>query len=300
MNHLNNTAHNTEDKKLARLLLQYIDLTCLDDNANKAQVVSLCQQAYTAYGQVAAICIWPQFVEIAKQEIAQQAQLQQKKPIPIATVANFPSGQQALAITQQEITNALAAGADEIDIVIPHHLLLQGKPEACLSYLKACCLHNRQQAERNKRSPAVIKFILESGALAGPAGHHTATVDNLIAQASQLAIAAGADFIKTSTGKITTGATPAAAEKMADAIAQQHSISDKKPGDESVVKPSDAAIEQKKTVGLKVSGGVSSFNDAKEYHHILCHALGKDHLSTNEFRIGSSGLLAKLMAMLDA
>ncbi len=180
----------------ARRTLALLDLTDLAETSTDAAVQALCARSLTPAGPVAAVCIWPQFVEIAKDALA-------ATPVAVATVINFPSGDADLPEVLAATTMALAKGADEIDLVLPWKALKAGN-----SALAAAMV----AATRQRVGAGLLKVILETGELGEPA---------LIKTAALLAIDNGADFIKTSTGKTAISATPEAARIMLEAIRER-------------------------------------------------------------------------------
>jgi deoxyribose-phosphate aldolase len=175
-------------RRTARRVIPVLDLTNLEEGCDEAAVRGLCEKARTRFGPVAAVCLWPRFVPLAKVALA-------GADIRVATVANFPDGAADPAAAAREIAEAVAAGADEIDVVYPF-----AAPDAGAALVRAC----RVAAGRK-----LLKVILETGRL-GDAG--------AIRQAASVAIDSGADFVKTSTGKREPGATPAAARAICEAI----------------------------------------------------------------------------------
>ena len=180
-------------KAVAKRAIACLDLTNLNDDCTEADVMALCERAQTPHGDTAAICIWPQFVAAAKTKLG-------SSPIRIATVVNFPSGMDdaddVMALTEQ----AVADGADEIDMVIPYPKLIEGHEQD----VSALVARVRQSA-----NGALVKAILETGMLKEP---------DRITKAASLAIEGGAHFIKTSTGKVTINATLTSARLMLEAI----------------------------------------------------------------------------------
>jgi len=238
----------TENVIDAASLLALVDLTSLNSNDTDQTIIDLCSRAITSNGTVAAVCIYPQFITLAKQQL-------QATAIKVATVVNFPSGEQDLATTQTEIAVALAAGVDEIDVVAPYSYYLNGNRASAQQYLKSCRMACGDGV--------LLKVILETGALETP---------ELIAAASQDAIDAGADFIKTSTGKIAVGATLDAATTMLKTI--------KSSG---------------KAVGFKASGGIATRADAEAYYKLAANILGEQWISPRTMRFGASRLLNDLI-----
>jgi deoxyribose-phosphate aldolase len=227
-------------------LIPLIDLTCLDEQATESTIEQLCAKAITPFGPVAAVCIYPQFISLARQGLAGSS-------VAIATVVNFPHGSDALKTVLTDIENAISSGATEIDVVIPYHFYLSQERTKVQTFLNAC----------RKTCSVKLKTILETGAL------HSA---ELIAIASADAIDAGVDFIKTSTGKIPTGATPDAAAIMFASI--------------KLVKNS--------STGFKASGGIRHINQAMHYLELATTILGENWISPETFRFGASSLLDEI------
>ena len=178
----------------SRLALQLVDNTLLSENTTADDVKALCGASCTAFGQVAAVCVFPAFVSLARE-------LLQGSGVKVATVVNFPHGSDEPAAVAAAIDKAGEQGADEIDVVLPWRALLAGDQAEALQLVQAA---RRACADR-----MALKVIIESGELQEPAQ---------IARASALAIEGGADFIKTSTGKTAIHATPEAARVMLTSI----------------------------------------------------------------------------------
>ncbi|HWH82774.1 MAG TPA: deoxyribose-phosphate aldolase [Burkholderiaceae bacterium] len=232
--------------------LACLDLTSLNDADTEADVVKLCARAQGPHGPVAAVCVWPRFAALARRELP--------AGIAVAAVANFPDGSADSARAVRDARAIVDAGAQEVDVVLPFAALQRGDERAVAELLAAV---------RAACSTLVLKVILETGVLADEA---------LIARASQLSLAAGADFLKTSTGKTPVSATPAAARTMLAAIAAD---------------PRGAA-----RVGFKASGGIRTVADAAVYLALCEQALGADALTPRRFRIGASSLLNDIEAVL--
>jgi deoxyribose-phosphate aldolase len=183
-----------DDHYWAERLLGLIDLTSLNSNDDAAAVSSLAALASTKAGRVAALCIWPRFISVARSSLAGTG-------VPIAVVTNFPAGESDVAAAANETAAAVAEGADEVDVVFPYRALLGGDSATPLALVRAC---------RAACGPKLLKVILETGQL-GSAEH--------IRHAAELAVEGGAHFLKTSTGKTQPGATLAAATVLLDVIA---------------------------------------------------------------------------------
>jgi deoxyribose-phosphate aldolase len=243
-----------DSSQLARLALRCLDLTSLKDDDTPASIEALARRARTRHGTPAALCVHAPFVPAARRGLIEAG----LNAVRIATVVNFPRGESATDDVVREIRDALAAGADEIDAVFPWRALQAGDAR-CGAELVAHC--------REACAGVTLKVILETGELREP---------RLIRQASDIALAAGADFLKTSTGKVPVNATPEAVSLMLDAI-REHGAS----------------------VGLKVAGGVSTLTDVQTYVALAAAVYGVDGLSPHTLRFGASGLLPVLLAALD-
>lgn len=236
----------------AAVALSLLDLTNLKDDCTPQAIVELCAKAQTIYGHTAAICIWPRFVAQAREILGADSSVR------IATVVNFPSGELSIAEVVAETLGAIADGANEIDLVIPYKKLMAGDESAVTEMVEAV---RTACGER-----ALLKVILETGELRDA---------GLIRRASELAIAAGADFIKTSTGKVATNATLEAADIMLLAIR-----------------------DSRRKVGFKPAGGVSSVADAALYLRHARTIMGDDWVMPSTFRFGASGLLDDILSIL--
>lgn len=233
---------------IAKQIIPLIDLTSLNDTDDVSTITALCEKAITPMGAVAAVCIYPQFIAYAKAALEDQA-------VKIATVANFPGGNFRPSMVIHEIVSVVRAGADEVDVVIPYYAYLQEQPATIEVFIDTC---------KRACQQAKLKVILETGALKQP---------NFIAQASQTAIEAGADFLKTSTGKVEVGATLEAAAIMLLTIKQNPN----------------------KQVGFKASGGIRTPQQAASYLKLAELIMGKEWISPSTFRFGASGLLDALL-----
>ena len=235
----------------ARRGIAALDLTNLDDGCDVAAVAALCRRARTPHGPVAAVCLWPRFVTQARRELAGSG-------VRIATVVNFPSGEEPPKYPVADTVRALADGADEIDMVVPWRRLVAGHAAAVtdsVRAIKAAC------------GPATLKAILETGEIRDPAR---------IRRAAEAALEGGADFLKTSTGKVPVNATPEAAEILLLAIRESGGAA-----------------------GLKAAGGVRTTADAASYLALCDRLMGEGWATPRHFRIGASGVLTALLATLD-
>jgi deoxyribose-phosphate aldolase len=231
---------------LVQLIVGLVDLTSLNTTDTEADMAALCERATSPYGHVAAVCVYPAFVRLVADNFA-------GTEIKTATVVNFPSGDEPLESVLVAINDALEDGANEIDVVFPYKRYLAGDKEYAQSFVSTC-----KTACGDK---ALLKVILETGVLKDP---------DVIAAASKDALTAGADFIKTSTGKVAEGATLEAAGVMLKVIKQMSSP---------------------RTLGVKVSGGIRTVEQAVEYVQLAESIMGKDWVSPKTFRIGASKIV---------
>lgn len=179
--------------------LALLDLTSLNPTDDLPSTVDLCRRALTPYGDVAAVCVWPKLVHVARRTLNTLG----GRGVKVASVCNFPAGDASLADVVEEVRKTLAEGADEIDLVYPWRKLKAGGASGAVELIRAC----KTLCGPYHR----LKVILETGELAEP---------ELIRAACHEAIEGGADFLKTSTGKTPVGATPKAVAVMLDCIAE--------------------------------------------------------------------------------
>lgn len=243
------------EREAAARALALMDLTLLGDSDSEADVERLCRRAFTPHGHPAAVCIHARFVPVARRALRE---IGLEGRVAVATVANFPAGEDDTSEVTAAITAAVADGADEIDVVLPWRALRDGEIMPVCNFLCAC---------RGACGKRVFKVILETGAL------ESAT---RIRQAAALAINAGADFLKTSTGKTAVGATPKAARILLESIR-----------------------DSGRDVGCKISGGIGTTGQAASYLDLAVDIMGADWMKPRNFRIGASGLLDDLLAVLD-
>ena len=171
------------DDVFKRRCVSLIDLTRLNINDTESGMAAFCQKANTPLGWVAGVCVYPEFIRLVADQF-------RDTPVQAVTVANFPGGDQPLALVLASISRALEAGATEIDVVFPYQAYLAGGRLEAQSFVATC--------KAAVGEGVVLKVILETGALADLP---------IIANAANDALLSGADFIKTSTGKIAAGAT---------------------------------------------------------------------------------------------
>jgi deoxyribose-phosphate aldolase len=237
---------------LIQRLISLIDLTSLNESDTEASIAAFCEKAQTPLGHVAAVCVYPSFARLVAAQFLGTA-------IKTATVANFPSGADSLESVLAVISRALQDGVQEIDVVFPYQRYLAGERDEAQSFVAAC---------KAVCGPKVsLKVILETGALQDAA---------TIAAASQDVLRAGADFIKTSTGKIPQGATLEVVTIMLLAIRE-------------------LGPELKRPLGLKIAGGIREFSQAVQFLDLAGTIMGPKWATPHTFRIGASKLLDELL-----
>jgi deoxyribose-phosphate aldolase len=238
------------DAELARRALALIDLTTLRGDESPAEIERLCDSA-VRHG-TAAVCLYAQHVPLARDRLAGSA-------VRIATVANFPQGGDDVARAADETAAAVAAGADEVDVVAPIAALVGEGDVGMVEELVVAC--------KAAAGPGtLLKLILETGTLREPA---------LITAAARAAVMAGVDFLKTSTGKTEVGATLESAALLL-AVVQ----------------------EAGGRVGFKAAGGIRTADEAAGYLHLADAMLGPGWATARTFRFGASSLLDDLLRRL--
>lgn len=181
----------------AKLALSLMDLTSLNETDTDQNIIDLCANASSEHGQVAAVCVYPQFIETALDSLHSH----NAKGVKVATVTNFPHGKNDPTLAQKETEKAVLVGADEVDVVFPYQAFMAGDVKVAADLVAAS-----REACADK---AQLKVIIESGKLQS---------EQLIRHASEICIEQGAHFIKTSTGKVEVNATLEATEFMLKTI----------------------------------------------------------------------------------
>lgn len=234
----------------AALAMSCLDLTELGEACTAPDIERLCQRAVGAPGvlpAVAAVCVWPTWVAAARAALP--------STVAVAAVVNFPGGEQDLDTTLSELEQLRIGGASEVDCVWPHRRWRSGDHGGALALMRAV---------RDACPGLRLKVILESGTWDDAAD---------LRRACDAALDAGADFLKTSTGKVPQGASLAAAQLMLDAIA---------------ARPDGARL------GLKPSGGLRTLADVLPYLQLVRSRRGAHGLDPAHFRIGASALWSDL------
>jgi deoxyribose-phosphate aldolase len=238
------------DAERARLAIRLLDLTNLDERCTVADVDVLCQRAVAA--GTAAVCVWPDFVRQSTEALADAE-------IAVATVVNFPTGDERPHAVRVVTERALDDGADDVDVVLPYRAFHAGDLTWCHDLLG--------EVRAATAGRAHMKVIIETGELPG---HHQMTA------AARFAIDNGADFVKTSTGKTPVSATPDAVDALLSAIHGSDRL-----------------------VGLKPSGGISTAEGADAYLTQAETVMGSEYLAPSTFRFGASSLLDALLVVVD-
>lgn len=244
-----------------KLALNMIDLTTLEGKDTEGKIIQMCHKAMqpgegiSNLPMVAAVCVYPTYVALAKKTLGNSG-------VKVASVATaFPSGNSTREIKLLDTTLAVDSGADEIDMVISRGEFLKGNYNFVFDEIAAI---------KEACGKARLKVILETGELS--------TLDN-VRKASDIAIAAGADFIKTSTGKIQPAATMPVTLVMLEAI-------------------KDHYLKTAKMVGMKPAGGISTAKAALQYLVMVNETLGSKWLSNEWFRFGASSLANDIILQL--
>jgi deoxyribose-phosphate aldolase len=253
-----NRATELKDKEIFRSIFSLIDMTSLDVSDTNEKILSIVTKVnkipakFSELPNVAAICIYPAFVSLVRNNLTAEN-------VNIASVgASFPSSQTFLDIKLKEVEKIIEEGADEVDIVMSVGKFLEKKYEEVFNEIKRI---------KSIMGDKHLKVILETGVLKDP---------DLIRKASLLSLEAGADFIKTSTGKTEVGATPEAMYVMCEAIRDYHK-------------------ETGRQAGIKPAGGISDASTAINYYLIVYDILGPDWMNSSLFRIGASRLANNLL-----
>jgi deoxyribose-phosphate aldolase len=240
-----------KEAEAARLALACLDLTSLNDGDDDAAIDALCRRAVGPQGKVAAVCVWPRFVA--------QARAALPRDVAVAAVANFPDGALDAGLALADTRAIVAAGGDEVDLVLPWRAMLAGQADAAaqlVAQVRSACRGQR------------LKLIIESGELPGA---------DAIRQACRIGLDAGVDFLKTSTGKSAHGASLDAARLILEAI---------------------AAHPRATAVGFKAAGGVRTVADATGYLALAREVMGLRILNPARLRFGASGLLTDIERVL--
>lgn len=239
------------NSSVAARVIGLIDLTNLSDDCSENDVVELCSRAHGPHGNVAAVCVWPRFVSRAVRELT-------ATDVRVATVVNFPHGRDSVDQVVDSAKRCVADGADEIDLVIPYEKFRDSSDDEG----DRAVVHMVAKVKESLPENRLLKVILETGELRDR---------DLVDRAARLAVASGADFIKTSTGKTPVSATPEAVETMLSVLRESPRID--------------------RRVGIKPSGGIRTVDEAARYLAMADRIMGPDWATPETFRFGASGLL---------
>lgn len=255
-------AHRNHNPEVYKFCYSAIDLTTLSCNDSVQSVTEFARKAadfgahFPALPNVASICVYPSFVETVGLAVGSGLRI-------TSVGGGFPASQTFLEVKALEVAMAVENGADEVDIVLNVGRMLTGEWDEAANEVETI------RAELD--SDVVLKVIIESGALRTP---------ELIRTASLLSMLAGADFVKTSTGKIDVAATPEAAVVMCRAIRDYYEATGRR-------------------VGFKAAGGVRTAEDAALYYTIVEETLGREWLTVDLFRIGASSAANNLLSAIE-
>mgnify|MGYP004507133277 CR=1 FL=1 len=261
---------NVVSDSVVKECFSFMDLTSLHNTDTVESITRLMEKvntyrdAYPDYPLPASVCVYPNLAHIVRE-------CRKDEDVHVTAVAGcFPTSQSFIEVKTKECEMAVESGADEIDIVLALNAFMAGDYETAADEIRACRKAVDAAGERAGRK-VTLKVIIESGVLSTP---------ERIADASFLAMEAGADFIKTSTGKVDVNATPMAAYVMCECIRRFYEKTGRK-------------------VGFKAAGGVSTVMDAVCYYSIVSAVLGKEWLNKELFRFGVSRLANSLMSAVE-
>lgn len=242
-----------DHEKLLKIF-QSIDLTSLGDNDSANDMFDLLDVVTYREASVAALCVYPQFIELLSEEVSPEK-------IKLVTVANFPAGDESKEEIQFALNEILELPVQEVDFVLPYRRLFEGKSEEVISilqYVVQTC-HERD---------VLVKVILESGIFENK---------EILYTTAMMVLECGADFLKTSTGKVNIGARLEDVSVFCEAIKDYGDL----------------------TRGIKVSGGIRSVEDALKFYDLVAREMGEDWITASQFRIGTSQLAGNLIESLD-
>ncbi|MGM9737047.1 MAG: deoxyribose-phosphate aldolase [Candidatus Cryptobacteroides sp.] len=258
---------NIVSDEIVRTCFSLMDLTSLHTTDSPESITKLMvkvntyQDTFPDFPLPASVCVYPNLASIVRDNRKDSA-------LHVTAVAGcFPTSQTFDEIKAAECRMAVESGADEVDIVLSLNAFLSGNSEAAASAIRLCRKAVDEAGEASGRK-IVLKVIIESGLLS--------SAEN-IAEASFLAMEAGADFIKTSTGKVDVNATPMAAYVMCECVKKFYEKTGRK-------------------VGFKAAGGISGLMDALCYYSIVSTVLGREWLTPSLFRFGVSRLANSLIS----
>ncbi len=245
---------NIDNEVQARQAIGLLELLAFSQEDTEQRIVSLCRSALTPVGPVAGVCVSPVFVCLARATLDRL----QGRDVRVIGLVNFPAGRADVELAAQQARAVLLAGGDEVDVVYPFRAVLAGDTQVGAELVGAC------KAECGHRVPLTV--TLETGDLRDP---------QLIRSASRAAIAAGADFLKTCTGRLVAPATAQAARIMLESIAEVGG-----------------------QAGFKVAGGLRTVGDAQVFLALVKGRFGPNWLTPQRVRLGATSLLGDALARL--
>jgi deoxyribose-phosphate aldolase len=247
------------NSSVAARVIGLIDLTNLSDDCSENDVVELCSRAHGPHGNVAAVCVWPRYVSRAVRELT-------ATDVRVATVVNFPHGRDSVDQVVDSVKRCVADGADEIDLVIPYEKFRDSSDDEG----DRAVVHMVAKVKESLPENRLLKVILETGELRDR---------DLVDRAARLAVASGADFIKTSTGKASAAATLPLQLCMLEAIRDVHDATGR-------------------IIGMKPAGGIRTAKQAVQYLVQVHETLGTRWLTPDLYRLGASSLLNDVLMQL--
>ncbi len=235
------------DEQIAQVILNTMDLTSLNKDDSSFKIEEVAKRAKTIHGDVASVCVYPQFIKTVKENT----------DVNVATVINYPHGLDEPSKIASDIKDFTKFGASEVDVVFPYRYFLDKEYKKVDAFLSVISSIDKD---------ITSKVIIETSELE--------KLSNIV-DVTKICLSAGANFIKTSTGKTKCGATPEAANIILETIATHP-----------------------KKAGFKASGGIKTFEDARKYVVLADAIMGTKRLNKKNFRIGASSLLGDVLRCL--
>ncbi|MDB6143973.1 MAG: deoC [Pseudomonas sp.] len=243
-----------QEEQLAREMIELLELSTLNIDDDAERITALCQRATTPVGQVAAVCVYPRFVQLARSTLDDLG----AGGVRVCAVANFPYASANIKAAVADIRAGLVSGANEIDLMYPYRALQTGDRQGAIEFVEACRITCADHAR--------LKVILETGELKDP---------QIIRMACEDVIAAGVDFVGTSSGKVGLTTTPQAVRILLEVIA-------------------DVGGQ----ASIKVAGGIRNFEEARHYLDLIRARFGPHWVNANRVRFGVSAVLDEMLTRL--
>lgn len=247
-------AMTSQEEQLARTMIGLLDLSTLNADDDDERIIALCRRAITPVGEVAAVCVYPRFVKLARQTLEDL----RAQRVRVCSVANFPYGGLNIKSAVADIRAGLVAGAEEIDLMYPYRALLTGDRQTAIELVEAC--------KSTCGGRVTLKVILETGELKDP---------QIIRMACEDVIAAGVDFVGTSSGKVGLNTTPQAVRILLEVIAEVGG-----------------------QASLKAAGGIRTFEEARVYLDLAQARFGPHWVNAQHVRLGVSAVLDDVLTRL--